>query len=95
MKKEGRDSDPSIKDEQHHKCIKRGDEHTCSGRERCKPGLNAWRHTKKNGLLFDFLQARGSWENGVCFETEIKHQMEVIGQKKGNTNTVYFMQILN
>lgn len=41
MKKEGRDWDLSIKDEQHLKCIKRGDEHTCSGMARCNPWLNA------------------------------------------------------
>lgn len=41
LKKEGRDLDLSIKDEQHLKCIKKGDERTCSGMERCKPWLNA------------------------------------------------------
>lgn len=34
--------DLSIKDEQHLKCIKRGDECSCSGRERCKLWFNAW-----------------------------------------------------
>lgn len=41
VKKEGRDLDLSIKDEQHLKCIKRDDEHTCSGMARCKLRLNA------------------------------------------------------
>lgn len=36
VKKEERDLDLSIKDEQHLKCIKRDDEHTCSGMARCK-----------------------------------------------------------
>lgn len=71
VKKEGRDLDLSIKDEQHLKCIKRGDEHTCSGMERCKPWLNAGWHSRE-GLLFDLLQVRGSWENRICFQREKK-----------------------
>ena len=37
VKKDGRDLDLSIKDEQHFKCIKRGNECACSGMARCKP----------------------------------------------------------
>lgn len=48
------------------------------------------------GFLFDLLRVKARWENRMCFEKEEKHQMGVIEQKKkGNTNTVYFMQILN
>lgn len=41
VKKERRDLVLSIKDEQDLKCIKRADDHTCSGMERCKPQPNA------------------------------------------------------
>lgn len=62
VKKEGRDLDLSIKDEQHLKCIKRGDEHTCSGMGRCKLWLNAGWHCKEV-LLFDLLQVSGKTGN--------------------------------
>lgn len=91
VKKEGRDLDPSIKDEQHLKCIKRLMNTLAQGWKGVSCGLML-NDTPWNRFTFDLLQARRSRET-VCFEGE--KRLEVIQQDKENTQTFCFVQILN